>query len=402
MRAMFLVVLLAFACGRRGSEGTPAAPDVTAARPPAPSPPTPPPPATTPPDPVPTASNDWTLEDVGATEVCATSVSCPLPTLAVDGGGAPLFGVHRYDVRACLWCSADRIVRRWSGSAWESLMSAGGWPGGASLVSFARDPASGTTLFADTDLSDVRRPPIRLHVWTLDPAGGASELRPALGEVGWAGNPVVAVDGAGTVTVTWLEEDASGDSVVRSARSAGATWDLLPDFVVSPARGTWMVLDATGAPVVAACGNTSVQVARWDAAARAWQALPPPPGSSSGCPVRALRDGNGLLLASGWQSVSVDRWDGTSWTPVGRGLGEYLLDLAWSPRGTPLLITTLGILERTDAWHVVAAPGTAPPDDFTPAAMVSGAGELWTWWVRESNASHLSGGQLRRMTLRQP
>lgn len=402
MRAVIPLLLLALACGRRGPDGAPAAPDVTTATPPAssPVPPAVPPPAT--PDPAPTASTDWTLEAVGTTEPCSVNFGCPHPALAIDGTGAPLFGVHRYNLGACLWCSADRIVRRWNGSAWETLMSDSGWPGGASDVSFARDPATGATLFADTDLGDVRHPPIASHVWTLA-SGAVTELRPPLGGAGWTGDPLLAVDDAGTVTITWIEEDPPSQVFVRRvARSAGGAWDQLPDLPSVPAGGAGIVLDATGAPVVAGCGATGIQVARWDAGERAWQLLPSPPSPSGVCSVRLLRDEDGLLLASGWSSsVSVDRWDGTSWTPFGRGLGERLLDFARSPRGTPLLVTALGILERTDDWHVVAPPDAAAPDDVTiPEAIASGDHEVWTWWTRESTAAHPAGGQLRRMTLR--
>jgi hypothetical protein len=405
MRTLIFVLSVALACGKqRATDGAPTAPDVTTPTVPTQAPPTQEPP-TDPPYPTPTPSDAWDIEDVvGATETCSSNFGCPIPRLAVDRTGAPIYGVHRLNLGPCLLCSADRIVRRWNGAGWDTLISARGWPGTCSDVSLAGDPASRATLFADPDLSDPYHPPIRLHVWDLG-EDGATEVLPALGDQGIAADPVLAVDDTGTVTVTWLEvDDSSNTPVVRSARSVGATWDLLPELPVPAtgfgADGAWVALDATDAPVVAACGPSAIHVARWDAATRAWQVLPPPPSSSAGCSVRALRDGGGLLLASGTSSVSVDRWDGTSWTPVGRGLGHCLFDLARSPRGTPLMITCLGILELTDAWHVIAGPDVALPNDFVPVAMASGKHELWTWWVREANYAHPSGAQLRRMTLR--
>ena len=94
--------------------------------------------------------------------------------------------------------------------------------------------------------------------------------------------------------------------------------------------------------------------------------------------------------------VSVDRWDGTRWTPLGRALGDNLYALARSPRGTPLLITTLGILERTDTWHIVAASSGS-----FPVAIASSEDKIWSWWVvGPADGMHPSVGQLRTMTLR--
>ena len=262
MRRLVLVVAVILSCGMHGgavpeghaspdgttpTEGAPAPPDGTTPA----SPPSPPAGA---PDPAPTPSDAWTLEDVGTTEPCSSD-GCTFPTLATDDGGALYFGVHRYAGGPCLICSADRLVRRWDSGAWESVLSGGGWPGTFSTVSFAADPTRDAMLFADPDVVDTRSSPVRLHVWALD-AGGATELLPALGDANHAINPVLAVDETGTVTVTWIEAGVyAGTSVVRSARSAGATWDVLPEFPAPhtfEAHDAWMVLDARGAPVVAA------------------------------------------------------------------------------------------------------------------------------------------------------
>ena len=150
-----------------------------------------------------------------------------------------------------------------------------------------------------------------------------------------------------------------------------------------------------------ACDPTIVQVASWDADARVWLPLPPVAAPALndnwGCRVLVLGDGDGFILAreSYPGTISVDRWDGATWTPLGRELGKHVRGLARSPRGTLLLISgTLGILEHTDDWHVVA-----PPDEFEPVAMARGEEHVWSWWVRSANAAHPAGGQLRRMTL---
>jgi hypothetical protein len=352
----------------------------------------------------PTLSDAWNIQDVGGADQCSPLFGCPIPTLATNEDGQLSFGAHTLRPGPCMMCFADRLVRRWNGNAWETVISNTGWPGTYSRVSLAGDPTRGAMLFADTDLSDPYHPPIYLHVWTLD-ARGETEFLTPLGGAHEAHNPMLAVDATGIVTVTWTEVDSTYTSTVRSARSTSAGWDSLPEFPVPGpafyAFDAWMVLDARGAPVVAACDAGTVQLATWELETRTWHPAPPlvqPSSTYQSCVVRALSDGDGIIVAHGlWTGpVSVDRWDGTRWTPLGRALGDNLHALARSPRGTPLLITTLGILERTDTWHVVAASSGS-----FPVAIASSEDKIWSWWVvGAADGMHPSVGQLRTMTLR--
>ena len=304
-------------------------------------------------------SADWDVTDQGAPELRSMNDD-GIPSLLADATGVT-FAMHRMVVAACMKCTADRRVRRWDGAAWTGILSENGWPGSGSQ-STALAPGPAGTFFADSDLSDPYHPPLRVHLWTLD-AGQRTEPLPPLGSGEQASNPALAVDAAGAPTVAWPRA-------------------------------------ATPRPAPR-CAAGEVAVARWDDAARAWRSLPmlsSVPERYGTCSLSMLADGDAVLVAhtsSFLGQISVDRWDGQAWSSLGATLGSGLPALARSPRGTPLVITSLGVLEWTDQWRIAA-----PASDFVPVAIASGRAEVWSWWAEDATLAHPAQGQLRRMTLK--
>jgi hypothetical protein len=287
------------------------------------------------------------------------------PALLVPPGGNDLF-------RA--WVSNDQIstltVDRWNGTAFETL-------GGASF------PARFLSITA----------------------------------------PVMAADASGNPTVAWLDSFGaiSTPPYVQVSRWNGSSWQtltlgsnqagVLGMQAINIARGLSLAVTPTGAPVVAFTSQQSyAPVVAQFVSGTTWTmlgALPPPPAGGGPTSQPVLRSNAAGDLFVGWimwdandlYHLTVARWDGTTWRPLGDqvnavGQAEYF-DMAIDSSGAPVVVDVEFVAsEMVDhlyayrwdgaVWQAAApglASGASPEARAADSAIaLDGSGRLVVSW----------------------
>ena len=235
---------------------------------------------------------------------------------------------------------ANRIAK-WNTatSTWSALGSGMGETGVHALV-----VDKNGTLYAGGDFRTAGGTPAS-YIAKWDGASWS-----ALGSgIGLEGNGVyaLAVDGSGNLYAGGWFGTAGGVAVNHIAKWDGARWSALGTGMNESVRALAVGPDGSlyaGGAFSTAGGTAANGVARWDGATSSWHPL----GSGIGRPgffscVDALAVGpDGSLYAGSYIAVSgeaaqaLSRWDGTTWHPLGSGMGDYshVMALPFGPDGS--------------------------------------------------------------------
>lgn len=297
-------------------------------------------------------------------------IDSPVEDLVVwdDGGGADLYVAH----------FAESDIERWDGASWSSIEGLSATP----FVLVVHDDGAGESLWAGGwftvaggkgadrvarwDGSEWHPTTVgglnaRVHALCSSLVGGGPTLYVggvfyAPGQVGeygmaawkdgnwvslgWTEGPVFALiehnEGSGpAIYAGGIFNDLDGMQGV--ARWNGAAWSPLDEGISGPVWALASHNDGTGKALYAAGSFTSVpgltfvaRVVRWDGSA--WSNVGTGIPGTSSTDVRDLAvydDGTGpalyatgdFLTSSGAPGNGIARWDGSSWSAVGTGLG---------------------------------------------------------------------------------
>lgn len=273
----------------------------------------------------------WSSLGTGANNGVNNAINALAVVANGDGGGSSLYATGHFTVAGGV---AAQFIARWNGVAWSPL-SSGLNNIGASLAAF--DDGSGPALYVGglfssaggTAANSVAR--WNGLAWTALGSGVANGSVLSLASAaGPDGEQVLCVGGDFTV--------AGGASANRIAAWDGAAWTSLGTGVDSTvlAIATFDANQVDGQAIIAggqfvsAGGAIARHIAAWSGGA--WSPLE----RGLETPVRALAtfdDGQGsgpaiyaavtTTTAQGLAN-NIARWDGSTWTPVGGGINDWV------------------------------------------------------------------------------
>ena len=246
-------------------------------------------------------------------------------------------------------------VAKWNGSTWQALgsgLTASSSPSVDALAVF--DDGSGPRLYAGGKFTNSGSATVRyVAKWT-----GTNWVQVG----GNLGNQVLALAvhdaGAGPVLYAGgLFTSSGGTTLNRIARLSGSNWAAVGTGLNGTVRALASFDAGSGAYLVAggsfttAGGVAANRIARWNGSA--WSALGTGVTGGSTIQVNSLRvhaDGTGTALyaggrfttAGGLPSNHVARWDGSTWSPLGDGLGSSVNALGSFDDGRGLALFAAG------------------------------------------------------------
>ena len=252
------------------------------------------------------------------------------PSLQLDKLGRPVVAWSEVTSN-----SFDIYVRRWGGSAWETIGGALSAVAGDTMAAFPslQIDAAGNPVVAWIEQDGTAW---NIHVWRWDgvtwmPMGGAISAKPGSTNAQLAS---LRLDGMSNVVVSWIEAGDDSRQAAYVARWSNGSWSVLGGpLSINPGstdvRSVYLALDLTGQPVVAVQENDGVSnapfyVLRWTGTE--WSSLGgaldadgfPYEGSiqidGQNRPVVALVQGNPTF------KVHLKRWAGMQWEPLGSAL----------------------------------------------------------------------------------
>jgi len=274
--------------------------------------------------------------------------SIAVQALAVfdDGTGPALYAGGHFGFAGGVPTSG---IARWDGTTWSALGSEGVQGAIFALASF--DDGTGPALYAGGAFPRVDGVSVN-HVAKWNGSSwspldiGATDVVRAL---------TVFDDGTGAALYAGGDFQGVGDAKApHIARWNGSVWTALDSSVVSLDVHALTVFDDGNGEALYAAGTfgfgatAAVRIARWDGTS--WSRLADGLGAPGEGPVLALSvfdDGGGAALyAGGYFTVAgttqgvhrVARWDGTSWTSLGSGVGSS--SSIWYP-----MVQALGVFD---------------------------------------------------------
>jgi hypothetical protein len=246
-----------------------------------------------------------------------------------DGTGPALFAGGDFTTAGGVSASC---IAKWDGASWSAL--------GSGLRGLVRaltvfDDGTGPALFAGGDFINAGDVSVsRIAKWngtSWSPIGNSGGMNGAVHAL------TVFDDGAGPALFAGGEfTTAGGVSVNFIAKWNGASWSPLSNGVDSTVHSLAVFDDGTGSALFAggtfatAGGVSASRIAKWDGAS--WS----PTGNGADSAVRALAvfdDGKGPALftggdvtveVGGLSARGIAKWDGTSWSCLGNGMGGGL------------------------------------------------------------------------------
>src|SRR5262245_36393918 len=257
-----------------------------------------------------------------------------------DGSGPALYAGG--DFTTAGGTAANRIAR-WNGSSWSALAS--GLDGAVRALA-AYDDGSGPALYAGGSFATAGGlPASRIAKWNGSSwsalgsgMSGGSVSGPAVDSLAAyddGGGPLLYAGGDFT--------SAGGVAANHIASWDGSGWSALGSGlggVSSPSANALMVFDDGGGPVLqvggfftTAGGGPAMHTAKWDGSS--WSALAGSVGPDGSVrAIEAFDDGSGPALfwggslkhAAGQAVNNVAKWDGSSWSPLGSGLDDFVVD----------------------------------------------------------------------------
>lgn len=213
----------------------------------------------------------------------------------------------------------------------------------------------------------------------------------------------------GDIYAGGLYTDAGGSGADNIARWNGSTWNVLGSATALNGQVNALVFDPSGRYLYVggsftnAGGNANADyIAVWDTQASTWGALGT--GMSGGTttvqaltigPDKALYAGGEFTAAGGVSANRVARWNGNTWEPLGSGMNDDVVSLAFDARGflhTGGVFTTAGGLAITGyaVWNGatwiypdISLPGTP----LTVAAILPTATEVFLGTYQAGSAT---------------
>lgn len=234
-----------------------------------------------------------------------------------------------------------------------------------------------TTLSAPDELFVILRPDVTdlagnpiddlfyaSESWRLPPWHAPPALSRGTTSSNFSRNQALAVPPRGPPTVAWAQEGR-----LCAARWDGRTWQPLGQAASAPcgtvandyANGLTLALDASGRPVLSWRNASGVSVSRWDGSA--WQpvgggipvsalglaARPAMALDAAGNPVVAWEASNGSTI-----DLYVSRWNGSAWQAMGSALSATAGQFTWAD--SPSLAVD-GQGRTVVAWQELASGG---------------------------------------------
>jgi HYR domain-containing protein len=290
-----------------------------------------------------------------------------------DGSGPALYAGGNFDSAGGV--AASRIAR-WDGVSWTPV---GTGMNGSVLSLTTFDDGGGSALFAGGSFSNAGGVTAsRIAKWN-----GSSWTGLSSGTDGAVNALEVYDDGSGSALYAGGSFTiAGGVSAERIARWNGAGWAALGSGLGSPVYGLTVHDDGAGPELYAggkftlAGGVTANRVARWNGSS--WAAVGSGMlGSYEDTTVYALAffdDGNTTTLYAGGSfesgteiMLNLAKWDGASWTALGKGTAAPVSALAVYDDGSgPALFAGFTRVSSTNKLHA------AKWDGSTWTALVSG------------------------------
>jgi len=252
-------------------------------------------------------------------------------------------------------------IARWDGTSWSPV--GGGFNTGSVNSLTVHDDGTGPALYAGGGFTSAGGTTVNRVAkwdgtsWSALGSGIGGSLFSRVNEV------IGFDDGTGPKLIAVGSfNDAGGTSVTNAAQWDGQAWSPLGEGT-DVSGETLAVFDEgegpvlfVGGPFLTAGGVTSNRVARWDG--QEWSTLGT--GSSGQVDVVLVSDdgpaGPGALYAAGIipsignvQTRGIGVWDGTSWSALGNGFGNFVLDLEIFDDGTGPVLYATGTFTSADS-----------------------------------------------------
>jgi hypothetical protein len=251
-----------------------------------------------------------------------------------DGNGPALYAGGDFTMAGGV--SANRIAK-WNGANWSRLGN-GTSKSVETLAVFDDGGGSGPQLYAGGTFAMMSGVVVNRigrwdgTAWSIVGGGVDADVF-ALTVHDDGGGPALYA-GGGFAT-------AGGNPAAQVAKWDGSTWSALGSGVVGPDVLTLASYDDgggaelfVGGSFVSAGGLVTNDIAKWDGSA--WATLGSGAGSGDVHTLGVWDDGNGLALYAGGHYMEmsgvftdhVSKWDGTSWSALGNGMGRTVYAVA--------------------------------------------------------------------------
>jgi Bacterial Ig-like domain/Bacterial Ig domain len=262
---------------------------------------------------------------------------------ALDGADNPVIAANQES-------SPQGLMRRWTGSTWQSIPSPteAATDGGSFITALAVDPSGNPIVsWQGRDANNANRDNQYVSRWdgtAWKMIGGALDVASRL----FPTVAAIALDAGGNPVVAWAEADSYGYATPNDLyvkRWDGSNWVQLGGHLEVNTNGAVQAidleLDNNGNPVVAwqeYNADFIAYVKHWSATSASWESLGPTVSTKAGTPSVVVRPNGEVLVAFTQNTGTTSKVELKRWTAFGwEALAEPLLVNAGSFAAEPSL-----------------------------------------------------------------